>query len=129
MAEMKPIKCPNCGTPLFTTTWSNPGSTYGEAAEPQLDQVIAPSFLEKSLPFLALIAVIVGFCALPIYGAVNYSIILFNPVLVGIYLNRKGTRRQRAKEMVQRDVVRESVTPLYLPNRFLNSAVSAGSST
>ena len=125
MAEMKPIKCPNCGTPLFTNNWS----VYGECPEPQLDQVITPSFLEKSLPFLALIAVIVGFCALPIYGAVNYSIILFNPVLVGIYLNRKGTRRQRAKEMVQRAVVRESVTPLYLPSRFLNSAVSAGSST
>jgi hypothetical protein len=106
---------------MFTTT--------DEATEPQLDQVIPPSLLEKSLPFLALFAVIVGFCALPIYGAVNYSIILFNPVLVGLYLNRKGTRRQRAKELVQRDVVRETFMPRYLPSRFLNSAVSAGSST
>lgn len=121
-------KCPNCGTtmeisftaprpsgeralPIQTGTHLAAKRWFQEEGYPSyanldksqmayLDTVIPAPFMEQLLPFLALLAVILGFIALGSPYPIAFGAIILNPLLVSLYLHRRAERRQKARELI-----------------------------
>jgi hypothetical protein len=75
--------------------------TYVDKSEmAYLDKVIPAPFIEQVLPYLALLAVLLGFIALGSPYPISFGAIILNPLLVSLYLHRRAERRQKARELI-----------------------------
>lgn len=97
-------------------------ATIEEWEGPSLNEMIAPTLLEQTLPFLALIAVTIGFVAVITGQPLAYLLILLNPIFVSIYLHMRTERRQRA--IVLRDGAVYNWRPMIKPLTTLEGTVT-----